>query len=179
MLVRPFEAGVIAGILTAVTTLIVIVTGALAPRNSPAIIVPLLVIPIAVMFGFAIVQWLRMRASHAEPVSWWQLLTVVAGLLLWYLSPRVPQPLAELHNAGAACQALPVPTHSDCLQRAAQAFDSAAIAWWAAFALIIVAALLARRSRIAAWAAIPVGLAGSVLANNLLEQLLVHFGITG
>ena len=51
--------------------------------------------------------------------------------------------------------------------------------WWAALALILLLALLARRSRIAAWAAIPTGLVGCVLANNMLEQVLVHFGISG
>ena len=181
LLVRPFESGTIAGILGIAATLIAIIGGAVASRDSPLVTVPLLVIPIAVMTGFAVAQWLQMRASGADPVSCWQLLAVVVGLLLWYLSPRVPQPLADLHNARAVCSALPIPlsAHADCLQHAAQAFDNARIVWWAALALILLLALLARRSRIAAWAAIPTGLVGCVLANNMLEQVLVHFGISG
>jgi hypothetical protein len=41
--------------------------------------------------------------------------------------------------------------------------------------LIAVAALLARRSRIAAWAALPIAFAGCQLASHFLEQLLLHF----
>ena len=99
LLVRPFEAGTIAAILGIAGTLIAIIGGAVASRDSLLVTVPLLVTPIVVMIGFAVAQWLQMRASGADPISWWQLLAVVVGLLLWSLSPRVPQPLADLHDA--------------------------------------------------------------------------------
>jgi len=51
----------------------------------------------------------------------------------------------------------------------AQAFDNHVLAWWSTGALIFIAALLARRSRIAAWAAIPAAFAGCELATYFLS----------
>ena len=42
-------------------------------------------------------------------------------------------------------------------------------------ALILIAALLARRSRIAAWAAIPAALAGCQLATYVLNQVVLYY----
>jgi hypothetical protein len=53
------------------------------------------------------------------------------------------------------------------------------VAWWSTAALILIAALLTRRSRIAAWAAIPVALAGCQLATHFLEELLIHYQVSG
>ena len=41
--------------------------------------------------------------------------------------------------------------------------------------LFAVSVLLARRSRIAVWAALPAALAGCQLASHFLEQLLLHY----
>jgi hypothetical protein len=179
LLVRPFDAGLTGWLVVFPAMLIEIGGGAFAGRASPALTVPLLVIPIAVLFGVAGVQWWQVRATGSDPASWWHLAGIAVALCLWFLAPRTPQPLSASHNAVSACLTLPVPAHSDCLSRAAQAFDYASIAWFSALGLIAVAALLARRSRIAPWAAIPTALAGSILASNMLEQLLVHFGVPG
>ncbi len=50
----------------------------------------------------------------------------------------------------------------------------ATFVWWLTGLLILIMALLARRSRIAAWAAIPAALAGCLLATHFLKPLLLH-----
>ena len=61
----------------------------------------------------------------------------------------------------------------------AVAYGFAGVQWWSTAALILIAALLTRRSRIAAWAAIPLALAGCQLATHFLEQLLVYYNLSG
>lgn len=63
----------------------------------------------------------------------------------------------------------------DCLRRTAQAFDHHNLVWWSTGALILIAALLARRSRIAAWGAIPAALAGCQLATWFLNQIVMYY----
>ena len=153
--------------------------GAFLSRQSPAITMPVLVLPVVVAFGFAVVQWWQVRASAAEPANWWHLIGVAVGVVVWLLIPNVPTPLAGASSARTACYILPVPPNAECMRRAAQAFDNHNFAWWSALGLILIAALLARRSRIAAWTAIPVAFAGCILASSLLEQLLVYYQVTG
>ncbi len=159
--------------------LVELIGAAVTARMSIVITMPVLVLPIAVAFGFAVVQWWQVRASAAEPANWWHLSGVVAAAVLWLLFPNAPTALAGMRNALAACRALPVPPASDCVPRAAQAFDYHDVAWWSTAAVILIAALLARRSRIAAWAAIPAAIAGCALASSFLEQLLIHFQVSG
>src|SRR5207302_7688363 len=143
--------------------------------RSIRISLPVLVIPIAVAFGFAIVQWWQVRSSGAEPANWWHLAGVADGLILWLLFPTVPNGLSQAHNATTACLSLAVPSNTDCVHRAALAFDYRAIAWWSAAGLIVIAGLMARRSRIAAWTPIPTAIAGCALAASFLQQVLIHF----
>jgi len=124
------------------------------------------------------VQWWQVRSSATEPASWWHLAGIAVGVLIWLLWPTAPGLLAGADgSARAACAVLPTTLTSDCLHRAAQALDSHNLAWWSTAALILVAALLTRRSRIAAWAAIPVALAGCVLATHFLEELLTYYQV--
>ncbi len=44
--------------------------------------------------------------------------------------------------------------------------------------MILIAALLARRSRIAAWAAIPAALAGCQLATYFLNQIVLQYHLS-
>jgi len=53
--------------------------------------------------------------------------------------------------------------------------DGRTIAWWLTGGVILLAALAARRSRIAAWAAIPAAYAGCLLATHYLELLLLYY----
>ena len=179
LLVRPFDGAVTGFVVVFLAMAVEIVSGAFASRMSPAVTIPLLVGPVVVAYGVALLQWWQVRAAGADRPSWWHLGAVVAALILWYVLPREPQQLAPFQNAGSACLSLPIPAHTDCIPRAAQAFDNYTLVWWSAFGLILVGAMLARRSRIAAWAALPVALAGAILADNMLEQLLVHFNVSG
>jgi hypothetical protein len=45
--------------------------------------------------------------------------------------------------------------------------------------LILIAALLTRRSRIAAWAAIPAAPAGCQLATYFLNQIVLYYHLSG
>ncbi len=82
--------------------------------------------------------------------------------------------VAGTSSGRAFCYVLPTTAAADCLRRTAQAFDNHNLAWWSTGALILIAALLARRSRIAAWAAIPAALAGCQLATYFLNQIVLH-----
>jgi hypothetical protein len=53
--------------------------------------------------------------------------------------------------------------------------DGHDLVWWLTGGLILAAALLARRSRIAAWAAIPLAFAGCLLATHFLQLLLLYY----
>lgn len=179
LLLRPFDAAMTGWVVIFGAMLIEIIGGSFALRSSPAVTIPLLVTPVVVAYGLGITQWWQARQAGTEPASKWHLAAIPAAVLLWYLCPRTPQQMMFSHNARAVCLALPIPAHTDCVARAAQAFDYSSIAWWSALGLIAVAALFARRSRIAAWAALPAALAGCVLANTMLEHLLVHFNVAG
>jgi len=140
-----------------------------------------LVLPVVVMFGFAVVQWWQVRSSGAEPASWWHLGGPAAGLLIWVLWPTVPGPLSGITTVSGAspgqavCSVLPATAVADCLRRTAQAYDDHNLAFWSTGALILIAALLARRSRIAAWAAIPAAAAGGQLATYFLNQIVLYY----
>ena len=78
-----------------------------------------------------------------------------AAVQWWQVRSSAAEPASWWHLGGIAAAALtwvlwPFGTHR--------------IVWWSTGAVILVAALLARRSRIAAWAAIPAALAGCQLA---------------
>jgi uncharacterized membrane protein len=88
-------------------------------------------------------------ASSFAVVQWWQ---------VWLSGV---EPASRWHLAGIAFAVLTwllwpeIPERRD-------------ITWWCTGALILIAALLARRSRIAAWAAIPIAFAGCELATYFL-----------
>ncbi|HEX6526423.1 MAG TPA: hypothetical protein VF070_41375 [Streptosporangiaceae bacterium] len=179
-LARPFEAGMTGWMVVFGGGLVVLIGAAVTSRMSIAVTLPVLVIPVVIVYGFAVAQWWQVRASGADPANWWHLSGIVAALILWSLFPTVPNGLSSASSARAACSSLAIPSLSfpDCLHRAAQAFDYHAIAWWSAAGLIVVGALLARRSRIAAWAGIPTAIAGSALAASFLQQILIHFNVS-
>ena len=72
-------------------------------------------------------------------------------------------------EAGAAADAAVRGGH------AAKAYDSHNLAWWSTAALILIAALLGRRSRIAAWVTIPLALADCQLATWFLNQVVLYY----
>jgi hypothetical protein len=184
LLTQPFEAGLTGWIVVCGAVIAELAGGAVvANQMSTAIAVTVLVFPVVVAFGFAVAQWWQVRSSAAEPASWWHLAGIAAATLIWLLWPTTPGALAGTEVAGASsgrafCYVLPTTMTSDCLRRAAQAFDNHNLAWWSTAALILIAALLARRSRIAAWAAIPAALAGCQLATYFLNQLVLYYHLT-
>ena len=176
LLVRPFQAGMTGWIVVFGAIIVELIGGALTYQKFPGAALPVLIIPAAVAFGVGVLQWWQVHESGTEPASWWHLGAIVAALLIWYLWPVAPGALAgNTGSAKAACDMLPTDNTADCLHRAASALDASHLSWYLALVVILAAAVLARRSRIAAWSALPVAFAGSQLAANFLEQLLRHF----
>jgi hypothetical protein len=159
--------------------LVELIGGTITNRMSTAVVVPVLLIPAAIALGFAVAQWWQVWSSGAEPASWWHLLGIAAGLLTWVLWPTEPGVLAGASSAPAACADVGGTSVPGCFRQAAQALDSHNIVWWGTLVLILVMALLVRRSRIAAYAAIPVAFAGCGLATHFLEQLLLLYNAGG
>ena len=182
LLTRPFEAGLTGWIVVFGGVIAELAGGAVvANQTSTETAVLVLVLPVVAVFGFAVVQWWQVRSSAAEPASWWQLAGAAAGVLVWLLWPTVPGPLsgttavAGSSSEQAVCSVLPTAQVADCIHRTTQAFDNHNLAWWATGAVILIAALLARRSRIGAWAAIPAALAGCQLATYFLNQIVLNY----
>ena len=182
LLTQPFAAGVTGWVVVFCAVIAELAGGAVvANQTSTAIAVSVLIIPVVVVFGFAVVQWWQVRSSAAEPASWWHLAGIAAAAFTWLVWPTVPGPLsgttavASTSSGRAFCYVLPTSAVSDCLRRTAQAFDNHNLAWWSTGALILIAALLARRSRIAAWGAIPAALAGCQLATWFLNQIVLYY----
>jgi hypothetical protein len=181
-LTQPFEAGLTGWIVVCGAVVVELAGGAaVANQTSTAIALPVLIIPAVVVSGFAVAQWWQVRSSRAEPASWWHLAGVAVAVLTWLLWPTVPGALtgttavAGPSSARAFCYVLPGTGASECLRRTAQAFDNHDLVWWLTGALILIAALLARRSRIAAWGAIPVALAGCQIATYFLNQIVLYY----
>lgn len=162
LLAQPFAGGVTGWVVVFGALVAEVVGGAVvANQASAAVVVPVLIWPVLVVFGFAFTQWWQVRSWGGEPVSWWHLGGVAAAALTWLLWPDVPKALA---GSG------PVPcTGSRVCYVLAQPFGAHDVAWWCTGVLILAAALLARRSRIAAWAAIPAAFAGCGLATYFLS----------
>lgn len=186
LLTQPFAAGMTGWVVVCGAVVAELAGGAaVANQMSAAIALPVLILPVAVAFGFAVVQWWQARSSAAEPASWWHLTGVAAAALVWLLWPTVPgalggtEAVGSTHSDRAFCYVLPTPAASGCLHRVAQAFDNHNLTWWSTGALILIAALFARRSRIAAWAAIPAAFAGCQLATYFLNQVVLYYHLTG
>lgn len=184
-LTSPFEAGMTGWIVVSCAVIAELAGGAaVANQSSTAIALLVLLLPAVVVSVFAVMQWLQVRASGAEPANWWHLGGIAAAALTWLLWPTVPGALTGTtvltgpDSGRSFCYALPAGAVSDCLHRTAQAFDNHNIAWWVTGALILLAALAARRSRIAAWGAIPVALAGVQLATYVLNQIVLYYHLS-
>lgn len=175
LLARPWEGGVTGWIVVFGALLAELVAGLVTSRMPMAIAASALAFPVIVVAGFAGVQWWQVRSSKAEPASWWHLGGVAGALFTWIVYPTVPGRLAQAGNARQACLVLHGNVTPDCLQRASQAMDNHALVWWLTGAVILGAALLTRRSRIAPWGAIPAALGGCLLAYQFLVLLVVYY----
>jgi hypothetical protein len=178
LLTHPWEAGV-TGWVVVFGAVVAEVAGGIVTNQMPMVIAaPVLAFPAAVAAGLSVVQWWQVRSSGAERASWWHLAGVAAAVFVWLLYPATPGVLATDGSARDACYSLSYPT-PECLSRVTQAMASHNLAWWLTGGLILAAALLTRRSRIAAWAAIPAAFAGCLLATHFLELLLVYYHVGG
>jgi hypothetical protein len=177
-LAQPWEAAVTGWIVVFVGLLVELVGGVVTNAMSMAIAAPILIAPAAVAVGFAAAQWWQVRSSGSDPANWWHLVGVAAALFTWLVWPTTPAALLPIANAREACVMM-YTTTPGCIVRATAAMNDSHITWWATGVLIVALALLARRSRIAAWAAIPVAFAGCQLAAHFLEVLLLHYHTPG
>jgi len=177
LLAKPWAGGM-AGWLVVFGAMVVDLVGGIVTNPASALVTTLVLgLPTAIVVGFSVVQFQQARSCGAEPASWWHLAGVAAAAFTWVVWPTHPGVLYGVGSARRACivlQGKPRPT-ADCLARAAHAIDSGNIAWWLTGALIVLIALLARRSRMAAWAAIPTAFAGCLIATHFLELLLLQF----
>jgi hypothetical protein len=178
LLTKPFEAGLTGWIVVMVAVLAELIGGAVTNHMSTPVVAAVLGIPAVVVLGLAVAQWWQVRSSGVERASWWHLAGIAVALLAWGLWPTRPGVLDGSGNAASVCRALGAYAPL-CLPRAAQAVDNHDIAWWGTAGLILLMALLVRRSRIAAWAAIPIAFAGVELATHFMEQLLLIFNAGG
>lgn len=179
LLVEPFKAGATGFIVVIGAVLVELIGGAVTNKMSTPVVVPVLAIPVVVVVGFAALQWWQVRSSGAEPASWWHLAAIPLALLAWAFWPTKPGVLDGAGNPVAACIAVGASQTPGCLARAATALHSHDIAWWATAALILALAVLVRRSKIAAWAAIPVAFAGCELATHFMQQLIIAYNAAG
>ena len=157
-----------------------LVAGIVTNTASALVAALALAFPVAVALGFSVAQWQQVRSSGVEPTSWWHLTGIAAAVITWLVWPTSPGVLYGVGGARNTCLALGNPSPAaECLTRATQVIDAKNLVWWLTGVLILIMALLVRRSRIAAWAAIPAALAGSQLATHFLELLLLHYHVGG
>ena len=179
LLTRPWEAGVTGWIVVFGAAGAELAAGIVTNRMPTAIAAPALVFPVVVAAGFAVVQWLQVHSARAEPASWWHLGGITAALFIWLVYPTATGVLAPAGNARQACVILNTNVTPGCLRRVTEAMDNRTLVWWLTGAVILAAAVLARRSRIAAWAAIPAAFGGCLLAAHFLELLLRYYHAGG
>lgn len=177
-LTRSWHAGVTGWIVVFGAVLIELIVGVVVNSMSMAVAAPALIAPAAIAVGFGIVQWVQMRSFRTERPSWWHLGAAAAALFTWQAWPVTPSALVPIRNAHDACTMLYTAT-PDCIARASSAMTSSDVTWWVTGGLILAVAVLARRSRIAAWSTIPLALAGCQLAEHFLELLLLHYHFPG
>jgi hypothetical protein len=175
-LTQPWEAGVTGWIVVFGAVVAELAGGIATSRSTTTAVMLALGIPVVIVLGFAVAQWWQARSAGVEPASWWHLLAVAGALFVWLLWPTAPGVLGgAAGSATAACGVLPTTQTAQCLPIAAQALASHNLAWWGTAALIVLTALLARHSRIAAWATIPIAFAGCQLASHFLQMLLTRY----
>lgn len=179
LLAQPFQAGVTGWIVVMGAVIAETVGSAVTNRMSTAVVAPVLAVPVAVVLAFAVAQWWQVRSCKAEPASWWHLGGVAAAIITWTLWPTQQGALDGAGNAAAACSNMGATLTPGCLPHAARALDNHDIVWWSTLALILIMGTLVRRSRIAAWGAIPVAFAGCAFATHFMEQLLLYYHAGG
>lgn len=177
-LTRSWQAGVTGWIVVFGAIIVELVAGIVVNAMSMAVAVPVLIAPAAIAVGLGIVQLVQMRSVRTGRPAWWHLAAIGMALFTWVVWPVTPSSLLTVRTATDTCTMIYTAT-PDCVARVMSATTNSDITWWVTGAVIVVLAPLARRSRIAAWAAIPVAFAGCQLATHFLELLLLHYHFSG
>jgi hypothetical protein len=177
-LTQPWEGGVTGWVAVFGAVLFEFIAGIVTNTASMSVAAPVLILPAAIAVGLGLWQWQQARSIRAEPVPWWHLIGIGVALLAWIIWPIVPTALQGVNNAQDACTLVYTASPS-CLARASSALTDSNVTWWVTGAVIVALLLLARKSRIAVWAAIPVAFAGCQVSAHFLELLLVHYHATG
>jgi hypothetical protein len=178
-LARPWQGGITGWIVVFGALVAELVGGVVVNAMSMTVAAPVLLAPAAIALGFAVVQWLQVQSSHAQPAPWWHLVGIGAGLFTWQVWPTVPGPLQAISsNPTDVCTAIFTVTPK-CLAQASSALNANHLAFWVTGAVVVALIALVRKSRIAAWAATPVAFAGCQLAAHFLEVLLLRYHVPG
>jgi hypothetical protein len=69
-LAQPFQAGMTAFIVVIGAVLAELIGGTVTNQMSTAVALPVLLVPAAIVLGFAVAQWWQVRLYGAEPASW-------------------------------------------------------------------------------------------------------------
>jgi hypothetical protein len=153
---------------------VVLIGGSVTNRMSFGVAAATLVTPAVIFAGFAAAEWLEARrtgvvlprghlAGPGVGVVLWLIYTAGGGGDLtfgkhWYCRSIIGDPAAA------------------CLRDAGQALHNAHLVSWTGLAMAGTFALLARRSRIAAWSTIPLVLAAQTLAVHFLLPIKDAYG---
>jgi hypothetical protein len=120
LLAQPWAGGMTAWIVIFVAVIAELAGGAVvANQTSEGIAIAVLITPVVVVYGFAVVQWWQVTSSGAERTPWWHLAGVAAAIIIWLVWPTVPGPLAGTTavtgratrgRSAMSCRAPPCPT---------------------------------------------------------------------
>jgi hypothetical protein len=153
----------------------VLIGGSVTNRMSFGVAAVTLATPVAIFVGFGVAEWLEARRTGVV-LPRGHLAGAGIAVVLWFL-----------HTAGGGgdlnfgkkwyCQGVIGDPAVACLRDAAQALHRGHVVSWTGLAIVACLALLARRSRIAAWSTIAVVLAGQTLAVHFLLPLKGGYGL--
>lgn len=179
-LARPWQGGITSWIVVFGALIAELVGGIIVNAMSGVVAPVVLLAPAAIAIGFAIVQWIQTQRSDVEPAKWWHLVGIAAGLFAWQAWPVVPGPLqtVTVSTPTNICTVIYTAT-PNCLAQVHSALTDNHIAFWVTGAVIVALIALVRKSRIAAWSATPIALAGCQLASHFLELLLLRYRVPG
>ncbi|HYK27983.1 MAG TPA: hypothetical protein VEV61_08440 [Streptosporangiaceae bacterium] len=175
-LAQPWQGGITGWIVVFGAIIVELVGGIVVNSMSMAVAAPVLIAPAVIVLAFSVAQWVQMRSFRSERPSWWHMGAIAMALFTWAVWPVSPSALQS--NAHDTCSVIYTAT-PDCIARVTSATTSSNITWWVTAGLIVALVPLARRSRIAAWATIPVAFAGCQLASHFYQLLLLHYHFVG
>ena len=145
----------------------VIIASAVTYRSSPWVMTATLGGLVAGFTAVAAYEWWAGRRLGIE-LSRLQLIVVAVGLVFWQLYQTSPGDLPYDPTSAQLC-AYVQRVDRPCLFEADAARLHSDIAWWSTGVLIVILALMARRSRTAAWATPAVAIAGGAVALHFLD----------